>query len=567
MNVINEISDEEFVPFLQSLGVETYKKSFEWMLNDADFSGVLRWLYDNLDHNNALSAREEYRYTEIEKHGQLLSLEDLEKAIDNLQNEYEGLCIPGDKETQEDVKMDLSMQKERLIMLEKQEEVLNDLLKQNELIKEELNLEVTKLHSAQQQCTEDESTAADECLQLAEEVETITEDVVDVVADALDLYSNCHADKEMSRKFYTFGPFESYRQSQTLFRSHFDLFTTRKFGNRQKDNVTDEDLRLALIEAKSLEERLIDATLAYIESKAELSGEQAKLALVSNYNNVHPSQLAECLIEAQGSVELLEQEEAILDQQIQDSVKDLVDSRTRLAVETTARSALAVREQMHRDISHLLATTQQALTLDRILYCAFRHELRTLEQVLQFAAHLRLYCSAEKDAVCSRIESMHQICSEQDQCLQKVQSSDVLTEALCKMLGAPHTSDAAVLVKVYTDVISGVDELRDDIAEAFRNKEAGIDEFSKSCVPLRNYIWDGCTRQPNCWDRSASALSHSLKHEMGLVDKKVLDASSLFTAVKNGDKNNLRKLWQWFLTDHNQLSSVIKHVQAKGMVF
>lgn len=61
MNVLSEITDEEFVPFLQSLGVETYKKSFEWMLNDADFAGVLRWLYDNLDHNNALSAREEYR--------------------------------------------------------------------------------------------------------------------------------------------------------------------------------------------------------------------------------------------------------------------------------------------------------------------------------------------------------------------------------------------------------------------------------------------------------------------------------------------------------------------------
>lgn len=54
---------------------------------------------------------------------------------------------------------------------------------------------MTKLHSAQQACREDESTAADECLQLAEEVESITEGVIDVVADALDLYNNCHADK------------------------------------------------------------------------------------------------------------------------------------------------------------------------------------------------------------------------------------------------------------------------------------------------------------------------------------------------------------------------------------
>lgn len=62
MSIQNDIGDDEFVPFLQNLGVETYKKSFEWMLQDPDFSGVLRWLYNNLDHNNALTAREEYRY-------------------------------------------------------------------------------------------------------------------------------------------------------------------------------------------------------------------------------------------------------------------------------------------------------------------------------------------------------------------------------------------------------------------------------------------------------------------------------------------------------------------------
>ncbi|KAL0870102.1 hypothetical protein ABMA27_006258 [Loxostege sticticalis] len=565
MNVLSEITDEEFVPFLQSLGVETYKKSFEWMLNDADFAGVLRWLYDNLDHNNALSAREEYRYAEIEKKGQLLSSDDLEKAIHNLQKEYEGLCVPGDKEAVEDVKLDISMQKERLNMLEKQEDALNEMLKQNKLIKEELNLEVTKLHSAQQACREDESTAADECLQLAEEVESITEGVIDVVADALDLYNNCHADKEMSKKFYTFGPFEAYKQSQTVFRSHFDLYTAKKFRNRHKDNVTDEDLRSALIEAKSLEERLIDAMLAYVESKAELSGEQAKLALVSNYNNVHPSQVANCLIEAQSAVQLLDQEEAILDQQIQDAVKNLVDYRTRLAVETTSRSALAVRDLVHRDLSHLLSTTQQALTLDRVLYCALRHELRTLEQVLQFAAHLRQYYCAERDAVLSRIESMNQICTEQEICEQKVQSSDILMETVCKILGIPPTNDAMVLLKAYNDLHSGIAEVNEDISEAFRKKETTVYEFSKSSQPLREYIWDGCTKQPNCWDRAVASLSHSLTHELSVVDKRVLDASSLFTAVKNGDKNNLRKLWQWFLTDPNQLSTVIRNVQAKGM--
>lgn len=62
MNKQVDLCDEKFVSFLQSLGVETYKKSFEWMFDEPDFAGILLWLYNNLDHNNALSAREKYRY-------------------------------------------------------------------------------------------------------------------------------------------------------------------------------------------------------------------------------------------------------------------------------------------------------------------------------------------------------------------------------------------------------------------------------------------------------------------------------------------------------------------------
>ncbi|KAL0820683.1 hypothetical protein ABMA28_006514 [Loxostege sticticalis] len=160
---------------------------------------------------------------------------------------------------------------------------------------------------------------------------------------------------------------------------------------------------------------------------------------------------------------------------------------------------------------------------------------------------------------------MNQICAEQEICEQKVQSSDILMETVCKILGIPPTNDAMVLLKAYNDLHSGIAEVNDDISEAFRKKETTVFEFSKSSQPLREYIWDGCTKQPNCWDRAVASLSHSLTHELSVVDKRVLDASSLFTAVKNGDKNNLRKLWQWFLTDPNQLSTVIRNVQAKGM--
>lgn len=61
MSVLTDICDDEFVPFLKNLGVETYGKSFEWMLTDPDFSGILRWMFVNLDHNNALTTREDYR--------------------------------------------------------------------------------------------------------------------------------------------------------------------------------------------------------------------------------------------------------------------------------------------------------------------------------------------------------------------------------------------------------------------------------------------------------------------------------------------------------------------------
>lgn len=56
-------------------------------------------------------------------------------------------------------------------------------------------MEITKLNSAHQQFVEDENTAADDCMSLAQEVESLTEGVVNVIADTLDIYSTCHVDK------------------------------------------------------------------------------------------------------------------------------------------------------------------------------------------------------------------------------------------------------------------------------------------------------------------------------------------------------------------------------------
>lgn len=564
MNTFKDMSDEEFVPFLHSLGVETYKKSFEWMFSDRDFASILRWLSNNLDHNNALSAREECRYLELEKKGMLLSPEDLDASIVSIQEEYEGICLPGDLETIEDIKLDISMMQERLAMLERQEAIVEDLKRQNELIKEELNLEVTKLNIAHQQLIEDENKEAEECMALTQEVETLTEDVIYVIADKLDVYSTCYVDKENARKFYTFGPFESYRQSQSLFRTHFDLYTSKKFNKRHNDAASEEELRSALIEAHNMEERLLDAACAYIESKAELSGEQAKLALVSNYKDVHPSQITTCQLEAQSAVELLEQEESLLSQQLQNAVKQLVDARTTLAVETTATCALAVRQQVHSDLTHALNTSVSALCLDRVLYTALRHELRTLEQFLQFAAHLRQYAVAETEAVCTRIESMKQINAEHQSCESKLDSSDSLLQILHHALGSQSVNDISILIKLYNDVIRDLKHLKDQVNDGYKDREIIIYDFKTSTKSLREYIWNGCTKQPNSCDKTISALTHALRQRIDEVDKKVLDASSMFTTVKNGDKRHLRKLWQWFLADPSKFLSAMKSSNYKS---
>lgn len=69
--------------------------------------------------------------------------------------------------------------------------------------KEELTLEVSKLNSSYHQWKDDESAAAEECLSLAQEVESITSGVIDVIADTLDVYSSCHCDKVVFPKIVT----------------------------------------------------------------------------------------------------------------------------------------------------------------------------------------------------------------------------------------------------------------------------------------------------------------------------------------------------------------------------
>lgn len=560
MNPLNYISDEEFLPFLQSLEVESDRKSFEWMFNDPELSGILQWLYKSLDHSNALTAREKYRYAEIEQH--LLSLEDLDSYITSLQEEFPGLCLPGDQESLQAAKMDVQMQNERLKMLEKHEAIVKDLINKNDLAKEELSREITKLNSAQHQLAQDETALAEECTSLAGELETLTDGVVDVIADSLTLYSSAHGDKEIAKKFLSFGPFESYKQAQTLYASHFDLYVSRKFSKRQNDTVTDGDLRCALIEASVMGERLYSAALAYIDAKTELSGEQAKLALVANYQNVHPSRIAHLSLEEQAALDL-EPEEPILDQQIQDAVKEFVEGRTRLAAETTARSALAVRERIHSDLSHLLDVSQQALCLDRTLYYCLRAALRNVQEFLQLSSQLREYYTSESAAAADRIKSMNEISYEQECCSRRLDSSDRLLDALRAVLDV-GSDDALLLHKGYCDLRTEICALREHVYEAYESREQACSNFQKATLPLRQYIWDGCSKLPNCWNTAVAAMTHRLQRHMEQAERKVAEAGGSFSSVKNGDKQGLRKLWQYFLTDRNKLAAAMRAAHTRS---
>ncbi|CAK1550808.1 unnamed protein product [Leptosia nina] len=557
MNQFYDISDEDFVPFLKGLGVETYNKSFEWILNDPDFSGVLRWIYENIDGNNALSDREECRYAELERTGGLLPPGELEAALNELQDEFKDICLPGDQEALEDVKMDIKMDKERLSMLKRQEIMLEEMMENNITIKKELNIEITNLKAAEQQYTEEVSTLGKDCLRMSMEVESITNNIMGIIAETLETFYNCQQDKDTANKFLAFGPFEQYNQSQSLFRSHFDLYCSKKLKNTE-GMIKDEEILKTIIKAKNLEERLSTAILACVDSTATLCGERAKLDLVTNYNQVNYNDSDIFVMEIKNNIEMLEQEETLIEQQLLHEGKQLVQRRTQVVEEVAAKTALEVRLQIQNNLKWLWSKTQETLALDRLLYYGLRRELASIEEILQFASHLRSCVMQEGDAVFSRIQSMKSICYEQAQAEARFQDNDRLLSFLYTIFG--KKLEAKSLVGLYKDVKNQIKILRNDVIGVINEKEMDLNKFEKSQASLRAAIWDGCTRAANCYSPEVSSMSHALLHEIEAVDAVVKSTTAQFASVKNGDKQNLRKLWQWFLTDQNKLLALIQNV-------
>ncbi|CAH2089166.1 unnamed protein product [Euphydryas editha] len=156
---------------------------------------------------------------------------------------------------------------------------------------------------------------------------------------------------------------------------------------------------------------------------------------------------------------------------------------------------------------------------------------------------------------------MNDICAEQEAAEKQLQSSDILLTAILSILGSEPSNDTLLPIKLYNELKNIIQNLKDNINEGYKCKEEDLIKIKSSTKPIRDYIWDGCTKQPNCYDRTVAAMNHSLREEMDAVDAKVVKTSGLFNSVKNGDKYNIRKFWQWFLTDQAKLLATIKNIQ------
>ena len=66
---------------------------------------------------------------------------------------------------------------------------------------------------------------------------------------------------------------------------------------------------------------------------------------------------------------------------------------------------------------------------------------------------------------------MNEICSEQNACEVKLQTSDMLVQALLHILGA-QSGDPGMLVQLYQETQQQVKELKEAVDDGYRTKEA-----------------------------------------------------------------------------------------------
>ncbi|VVC96183.1 unnamed protein product [Leptidea sinapis] len=547
MSTSRNIKEEDFVGFLNSLGVETYNQSIGWMLSNRKFSDALQWIYHNVDENNSLTAIEEYRYADIEKKGALLSTEELEDSVLKIQQEYKGIVLPGDHESLEYAKLDVQLQKERLNMLLKQEVIVKEMIDNNKATKDALNIELTKLCATERCLMNDELSFANECVKSAEEVETVLYETMDIVANTLDAFETCKDNKDLYKKYYAFGPFKQLKHSQALFRSHYDLYSKSNI-NIHRHTEQDIDAREALHEAKRLDSRLVPTIVTYVETKVELSGEQAKLNLATNYTNVHPSQIKMRTLEARSAVDLLEQEEANMVREISCAARQRVEIRNNLALVNIGKTSYSKRLEALKALKYLKTVTREAFVLDNLIYRGLLREFGCVEDMLHFSTELTKLLKIEGRAVRSRIRSMDVITLEHLEKEKKLSASNDLMQFLCQLYGI-DTKDPTDFVKANNELKCCINDLNETVIEKFSAKEDAISQREKAASPLVSLVWSGASKQPESVSVPVSLMLHALSLQMEMCNQSVSQTSSKFTTIRSGDKNNDRKRWQWFLTD------------------
>lgn len=69
---------------------------------------------------------------------------------------------------------------------------------------------------------------------------------------------------------------------------------------------------------------------------------------------------------------------------------------------------------------------------------------------------------------------MNEICIEQALAEQRLQSSNILQNALCSILGVEFVNDPALPVRLHSELKNCIRDLNDDIADGFNKKEKAI---------------------------------------------------------------------------------------------
>lgn len=572
MDVNQDIDEVDFVKHLNALGVDTLGLSFGWILEN-DEHGLLRWIYKNFDNSNSLTQKERYKYAEFHENNLLLPADELEEYINHLLEKYDELVLPGDNDGFEMAELNLENLNRKLALLHKQEQQVDLLLEQNCLARNDINKQISELNDARVKAAVDLETAESQCLEMAEQIEKKTNEFVAIIAENLNIYKNLHSDIEFSNHFIVSGPFEQYVQNRRLFQSHCRLYASREFVDNAKEdgrvghhvNGADasDDINVNQ-QLKKFEIKLRSGLWAYVESVAELAGALRKLETATAYRDVHASQVPIATAECSSSIEILKQDiEMLQKQKLHFDITNYVDEQCAAVLATEGIHRLNERKAIYSKLCSLLGQVSGMLNLDSLLYFALRREITYTEDFIQFANDVRHYLVEDQNAVQSRMAAMKSIQAEHQDSNGSHEVDGAFIQALKAIYSLQPDDTLDSLFASVDRVCSQISEYNIELDGAVRLKESNLKKCISNTIKLRDYIWDGCTKQPSFCDRNLSLLFHSLRKQAERVESQVNNSVKELTLAKTKSKEIFHKLWIWFLTNPEKLLAAIEEAKTK----